>query len=180
MYFEFVIFLFVIPVGGIYRLWHRKRPLSLTVCGYFQSLIVRAGSFLEWIPVRKYYFLQSFFWHAGTPQSGLAWFSSDQITIEFIFEPTIKRYDIITTMHPYVRFNLTYIDTQAFIPIPARAFYQWHVTRSCSGKAGIMQFIKLWSATLSLHGALYILEISRLEFVRSSENEESFKNRAFR
>ena len=59
-----------------------------------------------------------FFWHAGTPQSVFAWFSSDQITIEFIFGPKNKRFDIITTMHPYLCFNLTYIDTQAFA-IPA-------------------------------------------------------------
>ena len=40
-------------------------------------------------------------------------------TIEFIFGPTTKRFDVKTTMHPYLGFNLTYIDTQTFIPIPA-------------------------------------------------------------
>lgn len=111
----------------VFWLQHRKRPLPIIVCCYIKSPTVRVGShwmniwrnFFELIPVNTISFLQSFFWHAGTPQSVLAWFSSDQITIEFIFGPTIKRYDIKTTMHPYLRFNLGYIDTQAFIPIPA-------------------------------------------------------------
>lgn len=76
-------------------------------------------------------------------------------------------------MHLYLRFNLTYIDTQAFIPIPVPLAAREEV----SGNAG-----RLWNSFMkydtqpkwfTLHPwALYFLEISRVAFVRSQENGE--------
>ena len=55
-----------------------------------------------------------------------------------MFGPTTKRFDIKMTMHPYLRFNLTYIDTQlVFIPIPAPLAAREEVR----GNAAIIKFI---------------------------------------
>ena len=117
-----------------------------------------------------------FFWHAGTPQSVFAWFSSDQITIEFIFGPTTKRFDIKTTMHPYLRFNLTYIDTQAFIPIPAPLAAREEVSDNTGRLWNSFMKHETQPTWFTLHlWALYSPESFHVAFVRSWESEERLK-----
>ena len=79
-------------------------------------------------------------------------------------------------MHPYLRFNLTYIDTQAFIPIPAPLAAREEV--SCNTGRLWNSFMKhdTQPTWFTLHlWALYFSEIFRVAFVRSWESEERLK-----
>ena len=108
-----------------------------------------------------------------------AWFSCDQITIEFIFGPTIKTFDIKTTMHHYLLLNLTYIDTEVFIPIPAPLTAREEV----SGNAGILKFIyEVWHSANKVHSSPLGVVFSR-NFPRRvrevSGKRRTFKNPCF-
>ena len=82
-------------------------------------------------------------------------------------------------MHHYLRLNLTYIDTEVFIPIPAPLTAREEV----SGNAGILKFIyEVWHSANKVHSSPLGVVFSR-NFPRRvrevSGKRRTFKNPCF-